>query len=307
MGIILIVLQYFGSPKDLTGASYSWKITDHSLVKQIKEARAGQSFYSPTFLLFNLGWKMEIIPNNLKNGQSKTSMYLCLKALPPNVKLIQLERTYSIGEDLVYTNDSRLSHNSMWCKSWTNNEGIYARSIIENNNEFTFKIDIELYAVYDQNDNDITHKYLYLQNAPNEKMKMNDSSSIKLDSLVVQMEKMTSAIQKIQSRMKQIELKLVKEQKGNNLDDVFKEIDALKKTVNKLSEKVNPKRQQLRAWMEEKVKLPQYYDVLIENGIEDLSTAKLLTMETLKGIGIEKIGHCMKILHAVALMNEHNL
>ena len=42
----------------------------------------------------------------------------------------------------------------------------------------------------------------------------------------------------------------------------------------------------------------------MQNGIEDLSTAKLLTMETLKGIGIDKVGHCMKILHEIVLLNE---
>merc|ERR1711920_250511 len=67
----------------------------------------------------------------------------------------------------------------------------------------------------------------------------------------------------------------------------------------------NPKRTQLRVWLEDKVGLGQYFDVFVDNGIEDLSTAKLLTMQTLKAIGIDKIGHCMKILHQVPALNKN--
>ena len=48
----------------------------------------------------------------------------------------------------------------------------------------------------------------------------------------------------------------------------------------------------------------QYFVVLINNGIEDLDTIKLITMETLMGIGIDKIGHQMKLMNCIKKLNE---
>merc|ERR1711933_56781 len=102
----------------------------------------------------------------------------------------------------------------------------------------------------------------------------------------------------MESRMDQIETKLNDEQK---------DVESLKMAMSKLMAKNehNPKRTQLKAWLHDEVGLAQYFDVFVDNGIEDLSTAKLLTMETLKAIGIDKIGHCMKILHQVAVLNKN--
>ena len=78
--------------------------------------------------------------------------------------------------------------------------------------------------------------------------------------------------------------------------------------MNKLSEKLNmnPKRQKFKAWLEQKVELPQFYDLFIENAIEDLSTVQSLTKEELKEIGIDKIGHLKKIMSCIAELDRHN-
>ena len=56
--------------------------------------------------------------------------------------------------------------------------------------------------------------------------------------------------------------------------------------------------------MVDKVGLGEYFDLFIASGIEDLSTASLLTMETIKGMGIDKIGHQMKILNQVIKLKQ---
>ena len=59
---------------------------------------------------------------------------------------------------------------------------------------------------------------------------------------------------------------------------------------------------ELREWIENKVKLPQYLDLLIENGFEDLETLQDITMEHLREMGIDKIGHRIKLMKAVATL-----
>ena len=111
-------------------------------------------------------------------------------------------------------------------------------------------------------------------------------------------EKLSAMFKKMQSRVDRIELRLIEEQKENK---------AMRERMDKLSGKknANPKRQKLKTWLEEKVGLPQYFDLFIENGIDDMLTAKLLTAGTLRDIGVEKIGERMKILHYVSLLNQN--
>lgn len=53
----------------------------------------------------------------------------------------------------------------------------------------------------------------------------------------------------------------------------------------------------LRKWLVEKVELPQYFDVFIEKGYDDVDMIEnTLTDQDLIEIGIEKIGHRKKIL-----------
>merc|ERR1711879_330808 len=56
---------------------------------------------------------------------------------------------------------------------------------------------------------------------------------------------------------------------------------------------------ELRQWMAQKVRLPEYFDLFIDSGIEDLGTAALLSFDTITRIGIDKVGHQMRILNEV--------
>ena len=63
--------------------------------------------------------------------------------------------------------------------------------------------------------------------------------------------------------------------------------------------------QKVKDWLCDLVKLPQYFDLFIENGYDDLETLSDLTMEELEHIGIEKRGHRKKILkHAMILRDD---
>ena len=52
---------------------------------------------------------------------------------------------------------------------------------------------------------------------------------------------------------------------------------------------------EVKKWMKETVDLEQYTDLLINNGYDDMESISDLTMNELKDIGVEKIGHRKKI------------
>ena len=56
----------------------------------------------------------------------------------------------------------------------------------------------------------------------------------------------------------------------------------------------------LQKWMENEVKLPQYFELLMENGFEDMESMSDITMEHLREIGIEKMGHRLKLMKGIA-------
>ena len=58
-------------------------------------------------------------------------------------------------------------------------------------------------------------------------------------------------------------------------------------------------RRQLRAWLGQQVRLPEYWELFMDSGIEDLGTAALLSTDTIVQIGIDKVGHQLKIMNEV--------
>ena len=52
-------------------------------------------------------------------------------------------------------------------------------------------------------------------------------------------------------------------------------------------------------WLNDIVKLPQYYNVLIEDGLDDLEIVKDLTQDDLIKIGVDKYGHQKKIVNVL--------
>jgi len=61
----------------------------------------------------------------------------------------------------------------------------------------------------------------------------------------------------------------------------------------------------VRSWMKTDVQLPEYTQVLIENGFDRMSMFENLSMEDLNLMGITKLGHKKKILSEVAKLKEH--
>merc|ERR1712141_624660 len=63
------------------------------------------------------------------------------------------------------------------------------------------------------------------------------------------------------------------------------------------------KRERFKQWLINEADLPQYLDHLTENGFEDVKSLKDLTKEYMDQIGIDKIGHQLKLMRLIRKMN----
>jgi len=64
-------------------------------------------------------------------------------------------------------------------------------------------------------------------------------------------------------------------------------------------QKQNEKENKIKDWLTYKVQLPQYFDLFIENGLDDMDDIKDLTDAELAYIGVTKLGHRKKMLRAM--------
>ena len=61
-----------------------------------------------------------------------------------------------------------------------------------------------------------------------------------------------------------------------------------------------------KKWVVNTLKYPEYYELFVENGVDTLNVAKLLTKSELKMIGINKIGHQLKIMEGIQALNQNH-
>ena len=299
--------------------SYAWNITDPSMIKQMKAAKNKQVFVSPKFYSYPpLRWYIRLYPNGDRNDHAgKVNFYVHLVALSPNVKAIRVKRRYTFEQRNVSyyaINNSDVTHDAMYLQGWPTTK--LSLSDLQKHDQFTFKVEIEILAVFDKHDRDITIKYL-----TNEEFKTDDDikgksgganlNVAKLDSIATQMEVMNKAIQQLQKNVNDIELRMNEEQKddqiGNRVDEMEKEMKIMKQNVSKLLlTNMDPEKQKLKSWLEDTIKLPQYFDIFVEAGFEDLNTVSLLDKNALKELGVDKLAHQMKILNGLKQLQPKN-
>ena len=101
----------------------------------------------------------------------------------------------------------------------------------------------------------------------------------------------------IKSQLNDLRNVVIKEQKNeeiNGLDALNERIDSLEINLRRLmqrdhrQDRINSTLAAVRRWMNTVVELPQYMDMFIENGFEDLSVIQDLTIDDLMEMGIEK-------------------
>eukprot|EP01083_Nonionella_stella_P027015 74291_1 len=137
-------------------STYTWKITDPSLVRQIKNAKNKAQWTSPTFAGGGFRWYLDFRPNGQTNKLMGCAMvFLCLASLPPKVKSIQIRKEFRLIET-----DAGHSANSTYAKG-TMSLGWQATQLqtkeIQNLTTLTLSVKIDVGGVYDHEDNDITN------------------------------------------------------------------------------------------------------------------------------------------------------
>eukprot|EP01083_Nonionella_stella_P282587 961555_1 len=192
-------------PQQMCKRSYTWTITNGMLMEQIKSANNGQAFKSPVFTMFNFRWYLQVFPN----GQSsisigKSKLYLYLTALPPKIKSIRIIRRYSFAELNVCAIDqgSTITHEKMYAIGWRS--GIVTLQDLQKCRKFTFKVDVELLAVFDKDDSDITNRYLQHEEIKTDSPASSQDTPLKtavLDSIVMQIEQINTKINAMQQKM----------------------------------------------------------------------------------------------------------
>ena len=66
---------------------------------------------------------------------------------------------------------------------------------------------------------------------------------------------------------------------------------------------MNEKQEKIKVWLTDKVELAEYFDILIENGLDDMEIIQDLNEDELISIGINKLGHRKKLLKYIKILN----
>eukprot|EP01084_Bolivina_argentea_P021004 39011_1 len=124
-----------------------------------------------------------------------------------------------------------------------------------------------------------------------------------ISSLTKQLQERTMTVSKLETQQKQLKSFIFEESKNNdsdaNITNITSELLSLKQEMQKMkiimSNMQNQNKphtseaEKLRAWLKDTVKLEQYFDMFIENGFDNLEAIKMVTMDVLNMIGIDKI------------------
>lgn len=76
-------------------------------------------------------------------------------------------------------------------------------------------------------------------------------------------------------------------------------VDVLQEAVKGHENKEETEEEKFRKWLQDEVKLPQYFGMLKQNGFDDMDSLQDLVEEDLSEMGIEKVGHRRRLMRNV--------
>eukprot|EP01084_Bolivina_argentea_P083689 151513_1 len=281
---------------------YNWSLNTKSATKS-NHPSCGSYYDSPSFRMFGLVWRLSYYTDFF--GKGKGGIFLYLVIIPDTLSKMQIARMITVAE-INHVNNATTTYdkdNLNW--GTTKTHPIPSADV----STLTIKIGMELINIYDNNGKDIFSTYTipYRKSARNNEQKNDDKTfssditnqiqmhSERIDSMATQIENITKNMTNMQKTLKDIQLQMTEEKKNNNYD-VSKEIEEIKNNMkmllsNKNNDNVMDKnKQDFKNWVQTILKLPQLYDVFVENGIETLNIAQLITKDELNEMGITKIG-----------------
>jgi len=138
-----------------------------------------------------------------------------------------------------------------------------------------------------------------------------ESLSVKLEQQTKQNDSLQRQIQGIQQQVQQQHASAEKD----GVSAMMKEFGKLKEQIARLQKQANrndddeqkeeeTEQEKVKKWLESTVKLPQYYQVFIDEGVEDMESVQDLSVQNLRDIGIVKVGHQNKIMKYAKLLKQ---
>eukprot|EP01084_Bolivina_argentea_P105440 188802_1 len=129
--------------------SYTWNVTDPSIINKIKNAKTGESIESDLFKMHGFNWYLAFFKEGL-TWPGNANVVLFLTDLPPKISQMSVKRWISIKElNLQYTNTSLFKNKSM---NWGFRKNTLLTSSVKNFDRLTIQCDIQILNIYDKND-----------------------------------------------------------------------------------------------------------------------------------------------------------
>eukprot|EP01084_Bolivina_argentea_P036048 66723_1 len=139
--------------------SYTWKVTDATLLNKIKSAANKDLFSSPSFTICNLRWYLELYPNGTdESSKGCCNLFLYLIMLPKKVSKIIFRRRLKHQETDTLSNIQTSFKEGDTSTGWSDSK--LKTNKIQKYNTLTFSVDIQILGIFDQDENDITNQYL---------------------------------------------------------------------------------------------------------------------------------------------------
>ena len=132
----------------------------------------------------------------------------------------------------------------------------------------------------------------------------------KLDTLSTQFSQIQNNLNSVTKQMQDLLATIIEEREDDDLEDLRKEMNIMKQSIQKMTlqsasnNQQDKEQEEVKKRMSKKVKYPQYFDLFIENGFESMEIIKEIRMNDLHQIGIDKLGHKIKIMKEIAILNQ---
>ena len=137
-------------------SSFTWKITDLLMLKAIKATTECQYWKSDVFTADGFKWYLDVsvYPNRYIN------LFLNLALIPPKIKQITARYKMTLNEtQTTYRNNCVFNEDHMHY-GWDAYDQRLSIANIQDCDELTFGVKIEINGVIDENDDDVTDKYI---------------------------------------------------------------------------------------------------------------------------------------------------
>mmetsp|Transcript_52193 Transcript_52193/g.86367 ORF Transcript_52193/g.86367 Transcript_52193/m.86367 type:complete len:310 (-) Transcript_52193:110-1039(-) len=280
----------------------------------------GSCYTSDIFSLLGFSWLMKFYPEH-RSAPGNATATLYLVDLPPILSQITVQRKISIRETGTISDQTKTFKDSKG-QGWPKNTLLTKH--MRHLKKFTFTIQLTLISKYRKDGKKLK---IHTNGANEVKVSaiavdgdgdacadgggINDEhdgnmyelqQELRLNTLSKQMRVLMRSVKQIESTLQTIRHEMI----GDYVDERKESVQMAHHRSN-VQESVDQKeRMELKAWLANAVKLPEYFLLLVENGVDTLEVMQMMDNQTLDAIGIHKIGHKMRILKEVSALIRAN-